>query len=290
LGINNALGRDFLHRLEERFRASGFVSELYPALLERLKKEPELRAVIDERFPELLDGPTACETIADAKRREIVTRMRNKLLLQLQSGLNIDPDKILFSMIHRIADQKGFQLLLEGSEYIFKELGLQGIVGGQPASGDQRAEELVRGLRQLAAYYPRQISVTVGFADVSVPLLSTDVFLMPSMHEPGGISQLEALVCGCLVIARATGGLRDTIIPLIATDRGITGNGFLFTDYSSGAFCDAMRRCMEFFRQSNDEQLYVARQNARSSVSYWDKSARLYIDHLYGIKEIIRCV
>jgi len=112
-------------------------------------------------------------------------------------------------------------------------------VGGTPAPGDQRGDELTRGLRQLGGYYPGQVSVSIGFVDVSIPLLSSDVFLMPSMHEPGGISQLEALVCGCLVVARATGGLRDTITPLVETVDGIKGNGFLFTDYAASALGDA---------------------------------------------------
>jgi starch synthase len=290
IGMNNALGRDFHLRLEEKFKASGFVDETHPRFLRQVDRDAKLRRKIQERFPELLQGAHHCESIEEQNRREILVRMRNKLLLQLQRGLKVDPDRILFSMIHRLAEQKGFQLLLEASEFIFKELGFQGIVGGQPASGDQRGQELARGLRQLADYYPGQISVDIGFVDVSIPLLSSDVFLMPSMQEPGGISQLEALACECLVVARATGGLRDTITPLAATDHRVTGNGFLFSDYTPQALCDAMKRCAEFFRCADQNRLSLARRNAHYSVPYWDRSSREYIDRLYGIKEIIRCV
>jgi starch synthase len=108
------------------------------------------------------------------------------------------------------------------------------------------------------------------------------------MHEPGGISQLEALACGCLVVARATGGLRDTVTPLHIKGRRVIGNGFLFSDFNSRAFYDAMERCASFFRQADGTQIFRARTNAKRSGYYWGSSAKRYIDALYGINEIIR--
>ena len=146
IGINNAIGRDFTTRARKRARISGYVETFYPALLERLEHDENLKSRVEQRYPELLEGHHACESIRSKPRRETVTRMRDKLLLQLKHGLDVDPDKILFAMIHRIAEQKGFQLLLEKSERLFKQLGYQGIIGGQAAPGDRRGEELVRGL------------------------------------------------------------------------------------------------------------------------------------------------
>jgi len=74
---------------------------------------------------------------------------------------------------------------------------------------------------------------------------------MPSLNEPGGISQLEALACGCLVVARATGGLRDTVRPISGKEERPRGNGFLFSDYTPAAFYDAMNRCSSFFARSS---------------------------------------
>jgi starch synthase len=108
------------------------------------------------------------------------------------------------------------------------------------------------------------------------------------MYEPGGISQLEAFSCGCFVIARATGGLRDTIFPIQVTDEEVEGNGFLFGDFTAASFYDAMERCHDFFGRADDALLYRARQSARNYVYHWDRAARRYIDTIYTIKEIIR--
>jgi starch synthase len=110
------------------------------------------------------------------------------------------------------------------------------------------------------------------------------------MNEPGGISQLEAFAAGCLVVARATGGLRDTVFPLSDRSGSIEGNGFLFTDFHSGAFYDAMERAHRFFTTAGEETVAMARRNAVESVYFWDRPARKYINEIYGIKEIVRAI
>ena len=289
-GINNAIGRDFLFRIQHRFKSSGFVEKNYPLFLQKVHNNKLLRDKIKARYPELLEGSHYCESVHDKTRKSILTRMRNKLLLQTQEGLVVDPDRILFSMIHRIVDQKGFQLLLEASEGVFRNLGFQGIIGGPVPSGDQRGEELARGLLQLKNHHSDSVSVTIGFLDVTTALLASDVFLMPSLYEPGGISQLEAFACGCLVVARATGGLRDTVHPLRIKGCYIEGNGFLFTDYTPASFYDAMARCSTFFKKVDEKTLHKARCKARDSVYYWGRSAKEYIKEIYTLKEIIRVI
>ena len=70
----------------------------------------------------------------------------------------------------------------------------------------------------------------------------------------------------------------------------VEGNGFLFTDYSSWAFYDAMERAHGFFTRSSEKILYKSRVNAKKSVYYWDRPARKYIEEIYNIKEIIRII
>ena len=288
IGISNAIGSDFRSKITESFEASGFVSDILPDFNEHVRQNSLLSEKLEKRYPEILKDPASVHLIEDEKRRYIVTRMRNKLFLQLQRHLRVDPDLILFTMIHRIAEQKGFQLLLETSEGLFKSLGFQAVIGGAVSSGDRRGEELAHGLYQLGGYYPDLVDVSLGYQEISIPILCSDLFLMPSMHEPGGISQLEAFAAGCLVVARATGGLRDTVSPVIINDDSIHGNGFLFSDFTTWSFYDAMGRASLFFRQNSDDIIYRARRNAEQSVYYWDRPARQYVETIYNMAEKIR--
>ncbi len=288
VGISNAIGRDFKTMITERFEASGFVGEYGDPLIKHIKNSRDLLKKIESRYPEILKGIREVESVKDPARRYTLVRMMRKLMLQLQRGLKVDPDCILCAMIHRISEQKGFQLLLEASEGVFKNLGFQAIIGGAVASGDQRGEEILQGLFNLKNYFQDMVDVSVGFMDVSVPLLCCDIFLMPSMHEPGGISQLEAFSAGALVVARATGGLRDTVHPIRSMGDEVRGNGFLFSDFSPWSFYDAMERAANFFRNNGDDMIYKARMNAEKSIYFWDKPAKQYIETIYEMTETIR--
>jgi len=290
IGISNAISQQFEINLKKRFEESGFLDEWYVKLIDKILGDSKLQEKITTKFPEILRGPDFLENIQDEIRKFTVRRTAYKLMLQLQRGLKVDPDKILFTMIHRITEQKGFQLLLEASQEIFTTLGFQGIIGGSVAFGDSRGEEILRGLELLTHYYPDSVSLKTGYQDISAPLLCSDVFLMPSLSEPGGIAQLEALSAGCLVIARATGGLRDTIQTIRISENGISGNGFLFSDFTPYSFLDAMKRCKEFFEKSDEKTIYMARMNAKKSVFFWDKPAREYLKAIYDIKEVIRII
>ncbi len=287
-GISNGVGVDFAERAEERIGESGFRERSYPILAKRLAADPGLRHRVIAHYPEVPEGFDACSKIEDPVRRLGAVRLLYKLLLQCDRGLDIDPDIPLFVMIHRITEQKGFQLLLSSSERIARTLGFQGIVGGSVSGGDQRGSELAEGLRSLGNFYPGRIQAGIGFQDVSAPLFGADVFLMPSLQEPGGISQLESMACGCFVIARATGGLRDTVRPIsVGSDGRVRGNGFLFSDYTPEALFDAMERCLRFLKDSDPRAVTDARHRMMQEVYSWDNPASEYVHLVYGSKEIL---
>ncbi len=292
LGISNGVGNDLFNRMKTKFDASGFVTRNWEGCINEVRKTPAMCAKVMEKYPEILDGPDAVEAIKGEKRRYIARRAMYKMLLQYERNLLIDPDIVMFVMIHRITEQKGYQLLLDASEGIFRTLGCQGIMGGSVSSGDESGEKIAHGLWLLSQYYPKSANVAIGFQEVAVPLMACDLFLMPSMNEPGGISQLEAFLCGSLLVARATGGLRDTVFPIRpgSDATSIEGNGFLFSDFSSHSFYDALARAVDFFKKSSDDEIYTARMNAVNSVFYWDKAAKEYIRNIYDMKEIIRPV
>ena len=84
---------------------------------------------------------------------------------------------------------------------------LQLVVAG---TGEARYEEM---LRYFAEKYPQKIHVTIGYSEELAHRIygSCDAFLMPSLFEPCGLSQLMSLRYGTVPIVRETGGLKDTV-------------------------------------------------------------------------------
>ena len=97
---------------------------------------------------------------------------------------------------------------------------------------------------------------------------------MPSRYEPCGIAQMIAMLYGCVPIAHATGGLKDTIVDPF--DNGDEFTGFLFNDADTNGCADAVRRSLEAF---NDKKLWLALQKRCMSQDFtWEKSAKKYYD------------
>jgi len=129
--------------------------------------------------------------------------------------------------------------------------------------------ELEDALAALAARYPRAIAAAIGFNEDLAHLIEAgaDLFLMPSRFEPCGLNQMYSQRYGTPPVARATGGLADTI------SDGETG--FLF----EADLLAAVRRAIAAYR---DPARWQEIQRAGMARDFsWDAAARRYAD-LYG--------
>ena len=160
-------------------------------------------------------------------------KQRCKTALQRSFGLPQRRKTPLIGMTGRLVTQKGLDLILNswgllGYEAQFVFLG----------SGEPRYEQA---LVELARAAPERIGVQLDFTDKLEHRLmaGTDMFLMPSLYEPCGLTQMRAQRYGSLPIARRVGGLADTI------EDGVTG--FLFEPYDPAALEKAAFRALEQF-------------------------------------------
>ncbi|HBP37948.1 MAG TPA: glycogen synthase GlgA [Clostridiales bacterium] len=201
-----------------------------------------------------------------------------KAALQAQLGLAPDPDALLAGMVTRLTDQKGLGLVLEILDRLLAE-GLQLAILG---SGEARYEQA---LAAAAGRYPGQLAVRIAFDNTLARRIyaGSDLFLMPSLFEPCGLSQMIAMRYGALPVVRATGGLKDTVAgfdPAAASGAGssavtVAATGFSFDNIDADEFLRAIRTAGGVYR--NNRPLWQKlTENAMSGDYSWDRSAGAY--------------
>jgi starch synthase len=98
-----------------------------------------------------------------------------------------------------------------------------------------------------------------------------DLLLMPSRYEPCGLAQMIAMRYGCIPLARATGGLADTIRDAFS---GPDGTGFLFNQANPEALAALLRKVL--YRYS-DRKFWRGIQAQGMQVDFsWKNSAKAY--------------
>ena len=192
-----------------------------------------------------------------------------KTELQRMVGLREEPHTPIVAMVSRLVSHKGLDLICEVLHDMM-ELPMQLVVLG---TGDQRYEEF---FHWAAQQYPGRMAVRMDYnEDLSMAIYAgADLFLMPSKSEPCGLSQMIAMRYGTLPIVRETGGLKDTVQP--HDDYNGVGNGFSFTNYSSGDMLHVIREAVYLYKDYPD-LFSNLRQRAMSCDFSWARSAREYL-------------
>ncbi len=196
-------------------------------------------------------------------------KTKNKLDLQEQLGLRQSKDVCLVGMVSRLSYQKGVQLILHKLKDIMG-LDIQLVILG---TGDQSYEH---DLRQSEHMYKRRMVYYGGYSDEVARKIyaGADIFLMPSLFEPCGISQLISMRYGTLPLVRETGGLKDTVTPYNQFDK--TGTGFTFRHFNEEDFYYVLRNAVDLY-YDNKEDFKMLQKNAMKTDVSWEKSADLYI-------------
>lgn len=189
-------------------------------------------------------------------------KRRCKAALQRSFGLPQRRRVPLFGMTGRLVTQKGLDLILAartllGGDAQFVFLG----------SGEPRYE---RALVDLASTAPNRIGVQLDFTDRLEHRLmaGADIFLMPSLYEPCGLTQMRAQRYGAPPIVRRVGGLADTV------EDGVTG--FAFDGYAAAEFEAAALRAFATYADTARWQAMMRRGMARDFG--WERSVDAYLD------------
>ncbi|MBP2651604.1 MAG: glgA 3 [Firmicutes bacterium] len=195
-------------------------------------------------------------------------KITNKRNLQQKLGLIVDSDIPLIGMVSRLVGEKGFELVAAGIERLLG-LGVELVILG---TGEERYENF---FRSTADHYPKQLSANIYFDNVLAHQIyaASDIYLMPSLNEPCGLSQLIALRYGTIPIVRETGGLKDTITPY--NEYTGEGNGLSFTSYTSEAMLKAINQALSLRRERTVWLEMV--ESAMETDNSWGRSANQYL-------------
>ncbi len=209
--------------------------------------------------------------------KNIIKRKENKAFLQKKFGLPQNENTFLVGIVSRLAEQKGFDLLEKIIFPLLENANIQIVCVGD---GEARYKEM---LQKASDSFPEKIKCFFEF-DYSLPHLifaGADSILIPSKFEPCGIVQMQAMRYGAIPIARKTGGLAETVKNFIPEK--LSGNGFLFDDYSPMALFSSIIRAENSFHFKKAWNRLV--KNAMKEDFSWTKSAKKYLEIFNSLKK-----
>lgn len=179
-----------------------------------------------------------------------------------------DDGRPLLIFVGRLTEQKGVDMMTQALKSLLTKKVRCVIVG----SGN---DMYTRKITEFEKENPDSVHATLEFNEDMAHLTYAggDILLMPSLFEPCGLSQLIAFAYGTIPVARATGGLADTVID---ADGSTDGTGFLFTDYTPSELRKAIERALE--AKKDNEKWNSIVKNAMSADFSWDNSAKAYAE------------
>ncbi len=194
-------------------------------------------------------------------------KFKNKLALMDEMNLTVEQDTPIIGMVTRMTEQKGLDLV----RAVLEEMLHENIAFVALGSGDKQYEDY---FNYIAARYPGKAGIYIGYSDPLAHRIyaGSDFFLMPSLFEPCGISQMVAQAYGALPIVRETGGLMDTVEPF--NEYSGEGTGFSFANYNAHDMLNVIRMAASVYKNKDSMRKLI--KNAFSQDNSFKKSASEY--------------
>ena len=124
----------------------------------------------------------------------------------------IDPNKPYLLFVGRIARQKGFQHLIRATQFMARDF--QVVLCAAAPDTPGLAEEMKNAVERAKAERPGIIWIDEMVDQKTACQLYSHagVFICPSIYEPFGIINLEAMACETAVVASAVGGIKEVVV------------------------------------------------------------------------------
>ncbi len=197
-------------------------------------------------------------------------KYKNKQILLKEFNFESqDVKKPLISMIGRLVDQKGFDLVIKLLPML-KEKGIYFIILG---TGLKKYHEE---FKYLEREFKEFFRIRLLFDEKLAHLIEagSDIFLMPSLYEPCGLNQMYSLKYGTVPIVRDTGGLADTVREF--DEKNGIGTGFLFKKYRTDDLLFAVERALKVYKNRKLWKKLMV--NGMKMDFSWENSAKKYLE------------
>ena len=196
-------------------------------------------------------------------------KVKNKLALQREVGLPEDEKTPLIGIVTRLTWQKGLDLILPKMEELVGRECQVVILG----AGERKYEDA---LAYWGENYPEKVSCNLKYDfGLSCRIYAgCDMFLMPSLFEPCGLSQMMSLRYGTIPVVRETGGLKDSVTPYNEYEK--TGTGFSFAHYSADEMMSVIDYAIKIYNEEEHWDTIV--ENAMNEKLDWENSADKYME------------
>lgn len=195
-------------------------------------------------------------------------KIKNKTALQEELGLEVNPKTMMIGVVSRLTDQKGLDLIA----YVMDEICQDNIQLVVLGTGESKYENM---FRHFAWKYGSKVSANIYYSEAMSHKVyaACDAFLMPSLFEPCGLSQLMSLRYGTVPIVRETGGLKDTVYPYNEFES--VGTGFSFTNYNAHEMLSTIQYAQQVYYNRKREWNKIVDRGMATDFS-WDSSAKQY--------------
>ena len=237
-------------------------------LLQQRHREGRLSGVLNGVDEKIWSPETDLLLASRYTRDTLEDKAENKRQLQIAMGLKVDDKVPLFAVVSRLTSQKGLDLI----QCVMDEICTDDVQLVVLGTGDENYENM---FRHYDWKYHDRVSAQIYYSE---PLshkiyAACDAFLMPSLFEPCGLSQLMALRYGTVPIVRETGGLKDTVWPYNEFEG--TGTGFSFANYNAHEMLNIIRYAKHIFYDKKREWNKIVDRAMAVDFS-WNSSAKKY--------------
>ena len=230
----------------------------------------KLRGILNGIDMKANDPSTRKDLAARFTSRNHKGKAKCKAALQERLGLKVDPNVPIIACISRLVGHKGFELVCQAFRGIM-DMEVQFVLLG---TGEWGYEQFFRNAQN---EYPGRVSANILYDGTLSDAIyaGADLFLMPSIAEPCGLSQMFAMRYGTVPVVRMTGGLLDSV-PAYNPEEN-TGLGFTFGSVDAGDMLGALYRAVGVYYDDKKAWDQLVTRDMEADFS-WDRSAQEYVD------------